>query len=80
MKDWAKNEIELAIKNELKLYGNTLAGDIYSVASFKNEITKRTFFLAQSVYDFTASIPAPAAVELEQTFISGIFISPFIAE
>ena len=48
--------------------------------SFKNEITKRTFFLAQSVYDFTVSIPAPAAAELEQTFISGIFISPFIAE
>ena len=71
---------ELAIKNELELYGNTFSGDIYSIASFKNEITKRTFFLAQSVYDFTASIPAPAATELEQTFISGIFISPFIAE
>ena len=71
---------EPAIKNELELYGNTFSGDIYSVASFKNEITKRTFFLAQSVYDFTASIPAPAAVELEQTFISGIFISPFIAQ
>ena len=71
---------ELAIKNELELYGNTFSGDIYSVTSFKNEITKRTFFLAQSVYDFTASIPAPAATELEQTFISGIFISPFIAQ
>ena len=71
---------EPAIKNELELYGNTLSGDIYSIASFKNEITKRTFFLAQSVYDFTVSIPAPAATELEQTFISGIFISPFIAE
>ena len=71
---------ELAIKNELELYGNTFSGDIYSIASFKNEITKRTFFLAQSVYDFTASIPAPAATELEQTFISGIFISPFISE
>lgn len=71
---------EPAIKNELELYGNTLSGDIYSIASFKNEITKRTFFLAQSVYDFTVGIPAPAAAELEQTFISGIFISPFIAK
>ena len=68
---------ETAMKQEIELYGYTIPGDLCSVVSFRNEIKKRTFFLAQYVYDFNMSIPTPAATELEQTFMNGIFIRPF---
>ena len=58
----------------------------YSVNNFAYELklneitTTNTFFTATKVEFLNMGIPAPAAVELEQTFISGIFISPFIAQ
>lgn len=58
----------------------------YSVNNFAYELkfgeiaSTGTFFTATKVEFLNTSIPAPAAVELEQTFISGIFISPFIAQ
>lgn len=66
-----------AIPNEIANYGYSIDGSVYTIANFQSEIKERTFFLAQIVYDFNTSIPAPAAAELEQTFLSGIFINPF---
>lgn len=69
-------------ENEVNNYTNLFGAEVngYEYDLYLNSITARVFIQARKVEFLNMGIPAPAAVELEQTFISGIFISPFIAQ
>ena len=69
---------ESEVTNFTNLFGAEVNGYEYDL--YLNTITSRTFIQARKVEFLNMGIPAPAAVELEQTFINGIFISPFITQ
>ena len=67
------------VLHEIGIFGYSVNNFAYELKV--NEITTtKTFFTATKVEFLNMGIPAPAATELEQTFISGIFISPFITQ
>lgn len=68
------------VLNETTLFGYAANNFPYTIDKFSVISNTNTFFSVSKIEFLNVGIPAPAATELEQTFINGIFISPFIAE
>lgn len=67
------------VLREIGIFGYSVNNFAYEL-KFNEITTTNTFFTGTKVEFLNMGIPAPAATELEQTFISGIFISPFITQ